>query len=264
MREELRQEYQALWNGMSISSKAEEKSKPILEKIFKNKDKYVSVSTITNVPWAMIAAIHSLECSLNFNNHLHNGDPLSGKTFHVPAGRPVAGNPPYTWEESAIDALEMKINGGGWPKEDFQKAKEKDIVSMLYLLELYNGMGYRKYHPEVKTPYLWAGTNRYISGKYVEDGKFDPSAVSGQIGAAILLNKIDNFNPTISIPVVVSNKEPIKLDKLSEDKAKTLQKLMNDIALENWGPNFNKLVVDGKAGKNTKEMFNKLFGTNIT
>ena len=72
MKEELRLEYQNLWDGMLVSSKAEEKSKPIIDKILANKSRYEFVSKITGVPWFMIAAIHSLECSLNFNNHLHN------------------------------------------------------------------------------------------------------------------------------------------------------------------------------------------------
>lgn len=259
MKEDLKNDYQNLWDRIIVSDKTKEKLKPILDKILKNKERYIFVSKITNVPWQMIAAIHSLECSLNFNNHLHNGDPLTGKTFHVPAGRPLVGNPPYSWEASAIDALVMKISGG-WPKEEFEKAKNMEISSILYLMELYNGMGYRKYHPEVKTPYLWSGTNNYVKGKYVEDGKFNSEAVSGQVGAAAILRSLLNMNEQT---LIVKNNEPISLNKLSEEKIKILQKLINDIASDNWGNNFEPLIVDGKAGNKTKELFNKVFGVNI-
>ena len=46
--------------------------------------------------------------SLDFNRHLHNGDPLSSRTTHIPQNRPVKGKPPFTWEESTIDVLKHK------------------------------------------------------------------------------------------------------------------------------------------------------------
>lgn len=64
------------------------------------------------------------------------------------------------------------------------------IPGMLYTLEGYNGWGYRRYHPEVKSPYLWSGSNHYASGKYVADGTWSRSAVSAQCGTATLLRRI--------------------------------------------------------------------------
>ena len=52
--------------------------------------------------------IHSLEAGLSFARHLHNGDPLSARTVQVPRGRPLADEPPFTWEQSAADALTME------------------------------------------------------------------------------------------------------------------------------------------------------------
>ena len=60
------------------------------------------------MPWYVVGLIHTMESSGNFAAHLHNGDPLSARTTHVPAGRPKAGAPPFTWEESATDALTMQ------------------------------------------------------------------------------------------------------------------------------------------------------------
>lgn len=56
---------------------------------------------------------------------------------------------------------------------------------MLYLLEAYNGFGYRSQF--VPTPYLWSFSNLYSAGKFVADGKFDATAVSKQCGAAVMM-----------------------------------------------------------------------------
>ena len=115
-------------------------------------------------------------------DHLHNGDPLTARTTHVPAGRPVAnprGEPeagprrsapnPYTWEESAADALCQKgLNA--WA--------DWTIVGSLFQLEAYNGWGYRMYHSEVLSPYLWSFTNHYTKGKYASDGKWGANLVA--------------------------------------------------------------------------------------
>jgi len=42
----------------------------------------------------------------------------------------------------------------------------------------------------IPTPYLWSGSQHYRKGKYVADHVFDPEAVSGQVGAAVLLKAL--------------------------------------------------------------------------
>jgi lysozyme family protein len=59
---------------------------------------------------------------------------------------------------------------------------------MLYLLEKYNGLGYRM--RGVPTPYLWSFSNLYEKGKFVQDGRYDPEAVSKQCGAALMLKAV--------------------------------------------------------------------------
>lgn len=144
----------------------------------------MSVSEVTKVPWYVIAVIHNMEASLNFTRHLHNGDRLTGRTTHVPAGRPIAGNPPFTWEESAIDALTM---------QGMTKIADWSMPNTLLILEKYNGGGYAK--RGINSPYLWAATNQYGDvpniGKYTSDGKFDPKAVSHQIGVAAILKQLN-------------------------------------------------------------------------
>jgi lysozyme family protein len=43
--------------------------------------------------------------------------------------------------------------------------------AVLHRLEGFNGYGYRKFHPNVPSPYLWSGSNHYTRGKYIADGK---------------------------------------------------------------------------------------------
>ena len=72
----------------------------------------------------------------------------------------------------------------------------KDIVAMMCFAEVYNGLGY--YNNGHISPYLYSGTNLYVSGKYVEErnaeGKYisvyKKDVVDAQIGVYILLNSI--------------------------------------------------------------------------
>jgi hypothetical protein len=64
------------------------------------------------------------------------------------------------------------------------------VAGTLYQLERYNGWGYRLYHRDVLSPYLWSYSCHYSCGKYVADGKWSATAVSKQIGAAVLLRRM--------------------------------------------------------------------------
>ena len=150
-----------------------------LSKITSGEARYKKVEQLSGVPWEVIAVIHCLECSGDFGKHLHNGDPIEAKTVRVPKGRPKAND--WTWESSAVDALQY---------DKLQKVDWNDTEKGLYAIEAYNGLGYEKYHPEVNSPYLWSGSHYYSKGKYVADGKWSATAVSKQMGAAVLLKSI--------------------------------------------------------------------------
>lgn len=152
-------------------------------KILAYAGEYTKVEKATGVPWYLVACLHSLEGSLNFSTHLHNGDPLSARTVHVPAGRPLAGKPPFAWYESAIDAL----GGVG-----AHKTKNWTLGYCLAYAETFNGLGYRK--RGVPSPYLWSFTDQYSRGKYVADGKYDANAISKQAGVAALLKVLGIFS----------------------------------------------------------------------
>ena len=140
---------------------------------------YELVEREVGVPWVFVGVIHGMECGFNFAGHLHNGDRLTARTVNVPKGRPKDGEPPFTWLQSALDALRMK---------KLDSVTDWSVPHMLYLLEGYNGFGYRR--RAMPSPYLWSFSNVYEKGKFVMDGKFDPNAVSKQCGAALMLKAI--------------------------------------------------------------------------
>src|SRR5688500_3384855 len=78
-----------------------------ISKMITNKATYEHVASALGIPWNFIAITHCMEGSLSFKKHLHNGDTLDQRTIHVPKGRPL-GEPPFSWEESAIDALTLE------------------------------------------------------------------------------------------------------------------------------------------------------------
>jgi lysozyme family protein len=140
--------------------------------------RYQRVQDETRVPWQVVGMIHYIEATFDFSRHLYNGDPLTARTVNYPAGRPVNGEPPFTWEQSAADYMRyLKLADTPW-----------NVADTLYAIERVNGMGYRQHH--VPSPYLWAGSNHYTRGKFVGDGQFSPTAVSQQIGLAVLLRRM--------------------------------------------------------------------------
>jgi lysozyme family protein len=177
----LRREYTLLYTSCLIRPARKAVVDRIARGLTANRARYEKVANALGVPWYVVAVIHSLEAGGDFTRHLHNGDPLTARTTHVPAGRPRNGKPPFTWEQSATDAL-----------RGLTKWKDWSIPGMLYELEGYNGWGYRNRRPALPTPYLWSFSNHYSRGKYVADGRFSPKAVSQQCGAAVLLKRLQD------------------------------------------------------------------------
>lgn len=170
-------------------------------KIVENRARYVPVAEAVGCPWWLVGLPHGLERGYSFRHHLHNGDPLARQTTRVPANRPVGWMDltpdERTWERSAIDALKRM----GW-----DSVKNWTIPEALYRLEAFNGWGYRMYHPEVPSPYLWSFLTVYTRGKYSSDGKFDPRLVSQQVGAAAILKRLVALG--IAFPEIEQAKAP--------------------------------------------------------
>jgi hypothetical protein len=101
-------EYRLLFDTCIISEKKLPEIDEVISKMVKSKASYDAVANTTNIPWNFIAIIHCMEGSLSFKKHLHNGDSLTARTVQIPKGRPTAGKPPFTWEESALMHLQWK------------------------------------------------------------------------------------------------------------------------------------------------------------
>lgn len=176
-------EYAKQWDKMEIRPNKQAAFEKIAKKLIASKDRYVAAQKKTGVPWYMIALLHMRESDNNFNTQLAQGDPLSRRSTHVPAGR----GPFDTWEEGAYDALVTL--------KHFDKIIDWRLEKILYYSELYNGWGYHNHG--VPSAYLWAGSTVYIHGKYISDGVWSSSAVDSQPGVASVLRVMMKLDPSI-------------------------------------------------------------------
>ena len=146
-----------------------------------NKGRYEAVAQRTNMPPKLIAALHWRESTGNFGTYLHQGDPLGKPAVHVPKDIPVF----HDWEDAAVHALQQKQghqSALGLTKDS------TDVPAMAAYAELYNGLGYHfRGRP---SPYVYSGTDRYSSGKYVADGVYDARTVDQQLGVLALMTSI--------------------------------------------------------------------------
>ena len=165
---------------------------------------YQAVSAKTGVPWPMIAVIHERECSQDWTRSLAQGDPWNRVSVHVPAGR----GPFKSWEDAAVDALNNCAPYAG-------RNKDWSIGALLTKLEEYNGLGYAA--RGAPSPYVWAGTDQYRSGKYVRDGVYDPNVIDSQPGCAGLLMAMRALDPAIALTGAAqpstTTKAPLQVSK---------------------------------------------------
>jgi len=179
----LKVEYQQCFDSCAANLDAQEEISCTVEQMLDDQQAYRAVGL--GIPWWFIAIIHQMESGGNFKTHLHNGDSLTARTKNVPAGRPLKGEPPFTWLESARDALDYA---------GFACQSDWSLPKVLYRLEAYNGFGYRR-GGRPFTPYLWGRSNISTPGKFSSDGVFDHRAVSKQIGAAVILKSMGKLWP---------------------------------------------------------------------
>jgi lysozyme family protein len=83
--------YHRMWDRAQIKPDKIAPARKIARAIISNRAAYEAVEHATGVPWFMIGALHCRESDMNFSTHLHNGDSLKRRTYHVPpAGRSAA------------------------------------------------------------------------------------------------------------------------------------------------------------------------------
>lgn len=244
---DMRRDYIFLLQTSEIKKEKRPAIKRIAEKILAGKNRYKHLEATTAVPWWFIGLLHALESGCDFRTHLRNGDPLKARTVQVPKGRQKTGTPPFTFEESATDALKYdKLFG----KTDW------DIATTLYRLETFNGFGYRKPEIDINSPYLWSMSNHYAKGKFTSDHHYDPSAVSQQAGAAVILRHMLEAG-WIDIPMADGDfwvKYDSKNYAEETTRLQTILNLLPGVFLE----------VDGYAGPATAAAFRKAAGRVLT
>ena len=164
--------YSVLFATMVISPAKYQEISRVVSLIKSHKSKYLEAQARTNIDWRVIGVIHYMEASCNFDRQLLNGQRWWRRTTIVPKRK----GPWKSWLDSTVAAFK------------YHKLKNSDLSAVLKFLERYNGLGYAK--RGLNSPYLWSYSNHYTRGKYVRDGVFDPTAISKQVGAAVILKSL--------------------------------------------------------------------------
>lgn len=167
----------ARWAAMMVTPSLTASIDKVAQRLLTGKARYQAIAVKAAVPWAVIAVIHEREAGGKFDRNIAQGDPFNKKSTHVPVGR----GPFPSFEDAAYDALvNCAPYAGRW--------QDWSMAGALTLLEQYNGLGYAT--KGVPSPYIWASTDQYKSGKYVADHKYDAKAVDKQLGCAALLARM--------------------------------------------------------------------------
>lgn len=169
------------WQNCKVPSDKGPAFASVAERIKANKNVYLDIEKETGVPWWFIGMVHYRESNLDMSTNIANGQKFNKKTTIVPKGR----GPFSSFKEAAIDAL---VNCAPYAARN----KDWSAAGALTKFEEYNGLGYA--NKGLPSPYVWAGTDQYIKGKYVRDGVFDPEHVDTQLGGAGILKFLGIFN----------------------------------------------------------------------
>jgi lysozyme family protein len=237
----LKDGYERNWGALQIRPDRREEASQEAVRLQKGKTVYQAVESKTGVPWWFVGLCHYRESCFNFNTYLGNGQVLSRETTIVPRGRgPFTG--PDAFVDGAVDALRL---------EAFAAATDWSIARALYRLEGFNGFGYQT--KGVNSPYLYGGSNLYgppeaRAGKFVADHLFDPSVVDTQLGTAVLLKALLEFDQTVKFDETSSkvsiSPEP---DETLAQNTLLVQQSLNKLGVDPY------LTEDGKSGPRTKE-----------
>lgn len=243
---ELQDDYQRRFATCLIREERAAEVDALVDAVWAERNRYKKVGEPLNIPWFVVAALHQADAGGDFTVHLHNGDPLTERTQHLPAGRPTEGEPPFRWEDSARDALQLR-HIDAW--------SDWSIAGTLFLLEGHNGWGYRLHHPEVPSPYLWNASTHYAQGKYVADDTWSETGVAQRCGSAVLLRRLaERGLIKFACAGPVLDKPLLRYDETTFSPwAEALQRFLNTL------PGIY-VKVDGRAGPRTSAAFRQLVG----
>ena len=181
LNDELIADYRRLFTDCVLDNDKMPEIDEIVAGIAADQVRYEAVAQALEMPWFFVAVCHYLATERSFECHLHNGDPLLERTTHLPDGRPVEGEPPFTWEESAIDALKLQF---------LDQWQDWSLPGVLFRLEGCDTWAYRLHRPEVNSPYLWCGSNHYDHGRFIAEDTWSETAVASRCGGAVLLRRM--------------------------------------------------------------------------
>lgn len=155
---------------------------------------YETVAQATGSHWAFIAAIHKRESDPDkkgnprFDTYLGNGQVLWKKTTIVPKGRGPWDTYPRgdfrNFVDGAVDAFKV---------DHLDRVFDWRLEKYFYYAELLNGFGYHV--RGLPSPYLWAGTNVQVIGKFDDDGHFNAKMWDRQIGIVPMMAELTLANP---------------------------------------------------------------------
>lgn len=174
--------YAKMWDEAKIDQNMMQAARQRMVSALNNQRAYTEVQNSIKVPITFLAPIHEREASLSFNKHLHNGDSLSERTHHVPAGRPKTGTPPFRWSDSAIDALKL---------EKIDQVTNWSAERILYEQHKYNGI--TKY----TSSYVFSGTQYYTSGMWVRDHVYDINTRDTRPGTLVMAKALIALQPAL-------------------------------------------------------------------
>ena len=234
----LRPEYVTLLATMTITRPKEELAAAEQLLLADNISRYRAVGDKLGIPPALIAALDMRESSANPRSALGQGDPWNKVSTHEPKGF----GPFPSWEAAAEFYLK---------REDFdQTSAAWDMPYCCWKGEAWNGFGPRDHG--IHTGYLWAGTNHYIRGKYIADGKWNPQTVDIQLGIIPLMLTMGSLDPSLMIkgmPVKVADTfAPVVVKPVPEGLAgaEWIQWALNKLGQQ------PALMVDGSYGRKTR------------
>jgi lysozyme family protein len=139
----------------------------------------------TGVPVAWAAASFEREASSNFNLNPAQGWPLGSRSQWIPHNGPFS-----DWTTAQVAAYDIDgLQSVGAQNWTWARA--------CYEGEIFNGMGYRAHR--IHSPYLFAGTNLYVEGKYVADGQWSATAVDQQLGIVPMMVEIVKQRPQTAL-----------------------------------------------------------------
>lgn len=204
--------------------------------------RYETVGNKGRVPPVVLSALHNRESNANFSTYLGNGEPLNRVTRLVPKGR-GPWLPPDAWEKGALDAIaydHLNDTTAPWT-----------MAYACWKGEAWNGFGPRNHG--IHTGYLWAGTNHYVRGKYVADGKWDAGHADQQLGMVPVMLALARLCPDWalgSVMPIAPPTVPLVPDKSPHSTVAAhvlwLQSTLNKIGQE------PPLAEDGSFGRRTR------------